>query len=146
MHVSMQIMAWVLFSNTLAQPMKFFTFWCPSALHSVFVLLLQHHPMERLKTLGMNPNVPRSQLLLYLYLNQRTHFYHWGSPYLRREGLTQVGDELVGRRCTAKGKPLNEKLLEDVWSLLCCLKYSSSITRAILKNGKRDQKYVSGGF
>ena len=44
-----------------------------------------------------------------------------------------VGDELVSRRCTSRGKPLPIKLSEDVCSLVHCLKNDLPAPRCIIK-------------
>ena len=100
--------------------------------------------MKRLRSLGVNPNVPRSELVSvlstqstnYLLDLKQTFFEELAATHLIREG-----DELVSRRCS-KSKPLPVKLSEDICSLLFCLKNNSHIPRSVLKNGKRDRSYL----
>ena len=40
--------------------------------------------------------------------------------------LITPGEQLVGRRITRGGKPLNEKLADDMWTLIQCLKKSTT--------------------
>ena len=101
--------------------------------------------MERLRDLGIDPNVPRSEIIPLLssqptdrLLLLRDRFFE----ELRLKGLTHVGDELVSRRCTSRGKPLPVKLSEDVYSLIHCLKNNLPVPRNVTKNGKRDRAYL----
>ena len=101
--------------------------------------------MERLRNLGIDPNVPRSEIIPLLssqptdsLLRLRECFFE----ELRLKGLVHVGDELVSRRCTSRGKPLPVKLSEDVCSLVHCLKNDLPAPRCIIKNGKRDRAYL----
>ena len=80
--------------------------------------------MERLRNLGIDPNVPRSEIIPLLssqptdfLLQLRECFFE----ELQLKGLVHVGDELVSRRCTSRGKPLPIKLSEDVRSLVYTL-------------------------
>ena len=58
------------------------------------------------------------------------------------KSLVTPGDELVSRRLTRSGKPLNEKLSDDMWTLIHCIKGGTMVPRSILKNGKRDRAYL----
>ena len=49
------------------------------------------------------------------------------------------GDELVSRRLTRSGKPLNENLSDDIWVVI---QGGTLVPRSILKNGKRDKSYL----
>lgn len=101
--------------------------------------------MERLRSLGIDPNVPKTELLSLLsnqstdsLLDLRQSFFE----ELVAKNLGNEGDELVGRRCT-KTKSLSVKLSEDICSLVFCLKNNSHIPRSIVKNGKRDKSYLA---
>ena len=61
---------------------------------------------------------------------------------VRMRNKTLIGDELVSRRCTSRGKPLPVKLSEDVYSLIHCLKNNLPVPRNVIKNGKRDKAYL----
>ena len=81
--------------------------------------------MEGLRNLGIDPNVPISEIIPLLssqptdcLLQLREGLFE----DLRLKGLVHVGDELVSRRCTRRDKPLPIKLSEDVCSLVHCLK------------------------
>ena len=55
--------------------------------------------------------------------------------------LASDGDVLVSRRDSRK-KPLGVKLAEDVVSLIGCIKNTLAVPRSLLKNGKRNKKYL----
>ena len=55
---------------------------------------------------------------------------------LKKDGLAHAGDELASRRVTRGGKPLSEKLSEDIWLLILSLKNLTRVPRSVLKNGK----------
>ena len=102
--------------------------------------------MEKLRELGIDPNVPKSECLSALVtqsdeilLDLRTCrlFNH-----ANEKSLVTPGDELVSRRLTRSGKPLNEKLSDDIWTLIHCIKGGTMVPRSILKNGKRDRAYL----
>ena len=76
--------------------------------------------MERPRNLGIDPNVPETDLISLLsnqsmdvLLNLRQSFFN----DLVSDGLGNEGDELVGRR-GSECKPLPVKLSEDICSLL----------------------------
>ena len=56
--------------------------------------------------------------------------------------MVTPGDVLVSHRLTRSGKPLNEKLSDDIWVLIQCIKGGMLVPRSILKNGKRDKSYL----
>ena len=100
--------------------------------------------MERLRSLGIDPNIPRKELSLLLsiqstdvLLNLRQVFFE----DLVSKDLGNEGDELVSRR-SGGSRSLSVKLSEDICSLLYCFKNNSHIPRSIIKNGKRDKKYM----
>ena len=87
--------------------------------------------MECLRNLGIDPNVPKTDLISLLstqstdvLLNLRQSFF----DDLVSDGLGNEGDELVGRRGSG-GKPLPVKLSGDIWYLLHCRKNNSHIPR-----------------
>ena len=101
--------------------------------------------MEKLRSLGLNPNAPKSELVPLLssqpvdaLLDIRDYFFAEATS----SNLVPPGDELVSRRSVRGGKPLPQKLSEDVWSLMLCLKQNSVIPRSIVKNGKRGSSYL----
>ena len=101
--------------------------------------------MEKLRSLGLNPNAPKSELVPLLssqpvdaLLDIRDYFFAEAAS----SNLVPPGDELVSRRSVRGGKPLPQKLSEDVWSLMLCLKQNSVIPRSIVKNGKRGSSYL----
>ena len=57
-------------------------------------------------------------------------------------GLASDDDELVSRRAVKRGKPLNIKNAEGVWTLSSSLKNNSNVPRDVIKNGKRDRTYL----
>ena len=80
--------------------------------------------MERLRTLGINPNVPRSELISLLSAQSADTLLALRQAFFEELVSKDLahGDELVGCRCTrtGRGKPLSVKLAEDTCSLLHC--------------------------
>ena len=96
--------------------------------------------MEKLRELGIDPNVPKSECLsalvtqsVEILLDLRTCLFNHANEK----------SELVSRRLTRSGKPLNEKLSDDIWTLIHCIKGGMMVPRSILKNGKRDRSSIS---
>ena len=101
--------------------------------------------MEKLRERGIDPNIPKSECVSALVtqpvdilLDLRTCLFN----HAAEKSLVTPGDELVGRRLTRSGKPLNEKLSDDIWVLIQCIKGGTLVPRSILKNGKRDRSYL----
>ena len=105
--------------------------------------------MPKRESFGVNTKlayyVPKSECVSALVtqsidtlLDLRTCLFN----HAAEKTLVTPGDELVGRRLTQFGKPLNEKLSDDIWTLIQCIKGSTIVPRSILKNGKRD-RYAS---
>ena len=121
---------------------------CVLALASVVLWPLYQREsccMEKLRELGIDHNVPKSECLSVLVtqsveilLDLRTCLFNHGDE----KSLVTPGDELVSRRITRSGKPLNEKLSDDIWTLILCIKGGTMVPRSILKNGKRDRAYL----
>ena len=79
--------------------------------------------MERVRSLGINPNVPRTEVLSVLSAQSTDYLLGLRQSLfedLAANGLVSEGDELVSRRCTKK-KPLPVKLSEDICSHLSCV-------------------------
>ena len=73
--------------------------------------------MERLRELNIDPNMSKSEGVLSLsalktdtLLDLRVTLFE----HAAKESLVEPGDELVSRRLTRTGKPLNGKLADDV--------------------------------
>ena len=121
---------------------------CVLALASVVLWPLcqrESRSMEKLRELGIDPNVPKSECLsalvtqsVEILLDLRTCLFN----HADEKSLVTPGDELVSRRLTRSGKPLNEKLSDDIWTLIHCIKGGTMVPRSILKNGKRDRAYL----
>ena len=73
--------------------------------------------MEQLCTLGINPDVPKTQVVSTIS-GQPVDFLLTLRDMLfckaAKRALITTGDELVGQRITRGGKPLNGKLADDV--------------------------------
>ena len=101
---------------------------CVLALASVVLWPLcqrESRSMEKLRELGIDPNVslPKSECLsalvtqsVEILLDLRTCLFN----HADEKSLVTPGDELVSRRLTRSGKPLNEKLSDDIWTLIHC--------------------------
>ena len=101
--------------------------------------------MEKFRELGLDLNVPKTECVSALatqpvdtLLDLRTCLFN----HAAEKSLVTPGDELVGRRVTRTGKPLSEKLSDDIWTIIQCIKGSSPVPRSVLKNGKRDRSYL----
>ena len=103
---------------------------------------------ERLRNLGIDPNVPKSELLPVLsaestdLLYTRPQKYPFWRAGLKGLNLGDTGDVPVSRK-VSKNKSLPMKLSEDICALLVCLKNNSTIPRSLVKNGKRDREYLA---
>ena len=74
--------------------------------------------MERLRGLGINPNVPRFEIISALSGQTTDYLLHFRQSLfdeLAAKDLVSEGDELVSRRCS-KNKSLPTKLSEDICS------------------------------
>ena len=85
----------------------------------------ESHSMEKLRELGIDPNLPKSECLstlvtqsVEILLDLRTCLFN----HTDEKSLVTPGDELVSRRLTRSGKPLNEKLSDDTGLLFIVLK------------------------
>ena len=101
--------------------------------------------MEKLRELGIDPNTKVRVCISVLatqsvdiLLDLRTCLFN----HAAESTLVTPGDELVSRRLTRSGKPLNEKLSDDIWILFQCIKGGMLVPRSVLKNGKRGISYL----
>ena len=101
--------------------------------------------MEKLRELGIDPNIPKSECVFVLatqsvdvVLDLRTCLFN----HFSESTLVTPGHELVSRRLTWSGKPLKEKLSDDIWILFRCIKGGMLVPRSVLKNGKRGISYL----
>ena len=83
----------------------------------LFVLPLQ---MEKLHALGINPDVPRHKVSLSSLGNQLTLLTLTDMLFCKaaEKTLTTPVDKLVGQRISRGGKPLNEKLADNIWTVI----------------------------
>ena len=101
--------------------------------------------MELLRSLNIDPNVPKSELVSTLSTQSVDSLLSLRSALFedaRSAALTHPNDALVSRRSTGK-TPLIAKLSEDVWTLLHSLKNSYTVPHSVLRNGKRSETYLN---